>query len=136
LGIREVPGRPSWEYYLNPSRRNYQGARWFAESALNMAAPHAVIITDYPLATPLLYMQQIEHLRPDVAVVVLEAAEQVDFALDAAQRRPVYLAHTERGYDIEGLQRYFTIEPVGPIFFLRPRQPDAAGYRAITDGDA
>ena len=65
LGIREVPGRPSWEYYLNPSRRNYQGARWFAESALTVAAPHAVIITDYPLATPLLYLQQIEHLRPD-----------------------------------------------------------------------
>lgn len=125
LGIREVPGRPSWEYYLNPSRRNYQGARWFAEGALNVVAPDAVIITDYPLATPLLYLQTIEHLRPDVQVVVLEAAEQVAFALDVAQRRPIYLAHTERGYDIAGLERYFDIEPAGPIFALRLRQTGA-----------
>lgn len=125
FGIREVPGRPSWEYYLNPSRRNYQGARWFAEGALNMAEPNAVIITDYPLATPLLYMQQIEHLRSDVEVAVLEAAEQTDFALDAAPQRPIYLAHTERGYDIEGLRRYFDIEPAGPIFALRLRQTGA-----------
>ena len=68
---------------------------------------------------------------------MIEAAEQVDFALDAAHEgRPIYLAHTERGYDIEGLTQYFEIEPAGPIFVLRLRQPDAANSSTCANKDA
>ena len=121
LGIREIPGRPALEYFLNPSKRGYYGAREFAITALDGLPPNAVIIADYTAATPLLYMQRVEGLRPDVQIAELAGAGQTVFAIEAAQVRPVFLAMTGKYYDIEGLTAHFTIETANEVYRLTPR---------------
>ena len=71
LSIREIPGRPALRFFLNPNRRGYTGAREVCEAALADLAPGAVLIADYTVWEPLLYLQRVEGLRRDVQVALV-----------------------------------------------------------------
>jgi len=118
LGIREIPGRPALEFFLNPSKRHYTGAREFGEAMLNSLPQDAIIIVDYAVWEALLYLQNAEGLRTDVQAALVPAERQVDFALRHAAERPVYVALLEPYTDREGLSRHFAIVPDGPVYRL------------------
>lgn len=121
LGIREIPGRPALAYFLNPSKRGYTGAAWFATAALEDLPPNATIIADYTVAMPMMYLQQVEGLRPDVQIASLAGSDQIPFAIQSAENGPVFLALTGKYYDTETLSEYFTIEPAGAVHRLSLR---------------
>jgi hypothetical protein len=132
LGIREIPGRPALEYFLQPSKRQHVGARNFAESALNIVPRDAIIIADHTLLQPMLYLQAVEKVRPDVQAVEVFSQDQVSYALSQSGQRPVFLARTEPYYDIAGLSRFFGIVPLGVVFRLVPLSASESEGRALT----
>ena len=124
LGIREIPGRPALRYFLWPSKRGYKGARRFAERALQDLPAGAVLLADDTVAEPIIYLQKIEGLRPDVRVADLPLRSQVGYALAVhKQGHAIYLALTEPYYDIAGLSAHFCIVPQGTVYRLDARAP-------------
>jgi len=105
LGTRQdIPYRNDYEYFLRPWRTGYTGAERFAREALETAEPNAVICADSTTVAPLLYVQEIQGLRPDVKIVTGVARSPGAPHLEAQtfgqllERRPVYLVSRQPGY--------------------------------------
>ncbi|RMF92010.1 MAG: DUF2723 domain-containing protein [Candidatus Schekmanbacteria bacterium] len=122
LGIREIPGRPALKFFLLPSARDYWGAHNYAETVLNSLPPNATIMADYTVAQPMLYLQAIEKVRPDVNVAQIAMDEQKAFVSSYPKDRPLFLALTKPYYDINGISHYFTIVPCGLAYKLEPKE--------------
>ncbi|MBI2305484.1 MAG: DUF2723 domain-containing protein [Chloroflexi bacterium] len=123
LGVRDVPGRDSARFLFTPWKQGVYGARTFGEEVFRTLPPDAIIIADWTLASPLMYLQQVEGQRPDVEIAELYAQEQVPYALKHYQANPLFLANTEAYYDIAGLSQHFDILPQGPVYQLVPKPP-------------
>lgn len=125
-GARTIPGRNNNWYFLFPPKSYDEAPREFAERALDAAEPGALILADYTLWRPLRFLQQVEHRRPDLRVLIIDpylgdpSLERL--VLDDRQRA-VYLAAIDPPayYDVARLGGRFTFEPEGPLFKLRPR---------------
>jgi hypothetical protein len=122
LGIREIPGRDSLTFYFWPSKRGYTGARWFAETVMDALPDGAILIVDYPLSEPFRYLQSVERRRPDVTLAQLSPAGQLPFVREHYLSRPIFLADTQRYYDIDGLSKEFEIVPRGLVYELVKRE--------------
>ncbi len=122
LNVRDFPGRPALEYHLWPPKNGYYGARQFAERALDTVPSGGIIIADFALAAPMWYLQQVEGFHPDVWVTDPYPEQQLPLILQNYRTRPVFLAHTERYYDMAGISQYFDVLPVGPIYRLASRR--------------
>lgn len=66
LHIRTIPYRDNDEYFLNPNKRGYYGARQFGEEVFKIAAPNSIIVADFTPYTVLQYLQLVENKRRDV----------------------------------------------------------------------
>lgn len=121
--VREISGRDA-SFFLWPPKNGYQGARRFAEGAFVAMPERSVILADWTLAQPLLYLQGVEGRRRDVHVKQLGAGWgiQVPFLLSQAGERPVFLADLNRYYDLTAIRSRFIIEPAGPVYRLRLRE--------------
>lgn len=109
LGIREIPERPALTFFLSPSTRGYQGAHVFAQNVLTSLPQNATIIADYTVVQPMLYLQTIENVRPDVNIVDIKKRNQVEFVSNHPPEQPLFLALTKPYYDIEGISKHFSI---------------------------
>jgi drug/metabolite transporter superfamily protein YnfA len=70
LGTRQdIPYRNDYQYFLRPWRTGDTGPQRFAREALDKAEPGAIIYADSTTVPPLLYVQEVENLRPDVKIV-------------------------------------------------------------------
>ncbi len=70
LGTRgDVPYRNDYRYFLRPWKTGYDGPQRFAREALALADPNAVIYADTTTVAPLLYVQEVHKVRPDVKIV-------------------------------------------------------------------
>jgi hypothetical protein len=105
IGTRgDLPYRNDYEYFLRPWKTGDVGAERFAAEALTGAAADAVIYADTTTVGPLLYVQEVKGLRPDVKIVTGIVSsqgappynEQVLERLIAAG--PVYVTSKQRGY--------------------------------------
>ena len=65
---RKVPYRDDYVYFLRPWRAGYDGAERFATEALETTVPNAIILADTTTSPPLLYVQEVRNIRPDVTV--------------------------------------------------------------------
>ena len=98
---------------LDHSTRNY------AESALKAAPPDAVILSSWHQATPMWYLQQVEGLRPDVAVEYVFpqgtslAQNWVDRIRTNASNRPTLITNL---YPTEYASLPYRLTPIGPIW--------------------
>jgi len=122
LGSREFPGRDSLTFFLWPGKRGYTGARWFAETVMATLPGGAILIADYTLAEPLIYLQEVEGWRPDVTLAELYPAEQLPFVREHRPSRPIFLADTNVYYDIDGLSEEFELAPTGLVYELVERK--------------
>jgi len=66
---RQRPYRDEYKYWLQPWKAGYRGAERFAEEALDIVEPSAVIYAYTTDVHPLLYVQQVKGRRPDVKIV-------------------------------------------------------------------
>lgn len=121
---RDLPGRPAAMFFLWPPKRDYFGARQFAETTLDALPPQAILIADWTLFAPLRYVQDVEGRRPDVGLVVVQAdLLAVPEIQNSVGRRPLYLANADpRYYPLDELQQHFRLQPFGQLVALLPRE--------------
>ncbi|MCX7855312.1 MAG: DUF2723 domain-containing protein [Anaerolineae bacterium] len=120
-GFRPLPGRDNLTYVLSPWKHRETGAREFGERILSALPPESVLFADYSIWAVVRYLQIVEGARPDVELVQL-MGDQVSL-VQQYRGRPLFLADTYRYYDLEGIGRYFEIEPHGPIYRLVEKNP-------------
>ena len=104
LGVRELPGREPNRFFLWPPKQDEWGARDFGESALKGLPQAAVLIADHTPLEPLLYLQEVEGLRPDVRLIKIEPGDDLtpilakhtpDIPIFLADENPNYYAWRE-----------------------------------------
>lgn len=104
LGVRELPGREPNRFFLWPPKQDEWGARDFGESALKGLPQAAVLIADHTPLEPLLYLQEVEGLRPDVRLIKIEPGDDLtpilakhtpDIPIFLADENPNYYAWQE-----------------------------------------
>jgi hypothetical protein len=66
---RQRPYRDEYKYWLQPWKTGYRGAERFAEEALDMVEPNAVIYACATDVHSLLYIQQVKSKRLDVKII-------------------------------------------------------------------
>ena len=105
IGTRQdVPHRNDYEYFLQPWKTGYAGAERFAREALETAEPNAVIYADSTTVPPLLYVQEVKGLRPDVKIVMGTVSSQGATCVnqqtigELIEEHPVYVVSKQRGY--------------------------------------
>lgn len=129
VGARPAPMRDNDLYFLFPPKTGDRGPREYAEAALSAAPQDALLVTDYTLWRPLLFVQTTEGLRPDVGLVFVERLfrEGVDnWIARQPCDRPVVLA-TDRPasyYQLDRVRQRFGLEPIGPAFLVTGRCDD------------
>ncbi len=121
-GFRPLPGRDNLTYVLSPWKHWETGAREFGESILAALPPNSVLFADYSIWAVIRYLQVVEGARPDVELVQL-SGEQVPLILQYRDRPYLFLADVYRYYDLEGIGRYFEIQPYDPVYRLVERSP-------------
>ncbi|MBV9493935.1 MAG: DUF2723 domain-containing protein [Acidobacteria bacterium] len=113
-----VPARYAWGLLIVPAlglivaypQRNRSGfvvPKLYAENALRQMRPNALLLTgDWQLYAPLMYFQEVEHLRPDAIVVE-----------SGMLNRPWYVAQLERRHPD----------------FMRAVKPQLDAYRPVLE---
>ena len=105
IGTRQdIPYRNDYEYFLRPWKTGYTGAERFAMEAMEGAEDGAIIHADITTVFPLLYVQEIKGVRPDVRIVstiasTKEAPPLTEQMMDMAlAEHPVYVVSRAPGY--------------------------------------
>lgn len=134
LGTRQdIPYRNDYEYFLQPWRTGYTGAERFARAALETAESNAIVCADSTTVAPLLYVQEVKGVRPDVKVVAGIVSSQgaprvnertVEGLLD---ERPVYVVSKQRGYCPAFILGEYSLAEAGVLW--RVTKPAPAGAR-------
>ncbi len=139
---RVVPYRDDYEYLLQPWKTGYRGARRFAYEALSTVEPNGVLYADSTTAPPLLYIQEVEGMRPDVSLVahIAETYKLPQFASDTitdlVATRAVYVVSPVEGYCPDYLLRNdeFDFLDEGVIWRIVPQGQTASGLCADGSG--
>jgi hypothetical protein len=80
---------PLWSNHLSAPRTGETMARDFAHDMLNSVEPYGVLITGGDNDTfPLWYAQEVDHVRPDVTVIVTSLGN-INWYLQQAEERPI-----------------------------------------------
>jgi len=70
LGTRgDIPYRNDYQYFLQPWKTGYDGAERFANKVLEAVEDDAIIYADSTTVGPILYVQEVKGIRPDVKIV-------------------------------------------------------------------
>jgi hypothetical protein len=120
VGARAAPYRDNAVYFMWPPKNGDTGPRRYAAEALASLPPKAYLITDYTLWRPMLLLQRVEGVRPDVELVFVEPLlkKGVDEAIRAVPaERAVYLATDTPAayYQLERVRAAFTLEREGVV---------------------
>jgi hypothetical protein len=124
---RKIPYRNEYTYFLRPWRTGYRGAEKFANEALDIVEPNALIIADGTTAPPLLYVQQVNDRRTDVKIISSigsspGAPELTEGAIAAElTRRPVYVVSPSAGYCPEFLLKQYDFAAAGLLYRLKQK---------------
>ncbi len=116
-GFRPLPDRDNLTYVLSPWKHHETGAPEFGERILSALPPDSVLFADYSIWAVIRYLQIVEDARPDVELVQLRG-DQASLILQYQDRPHLFLADVYRYYDLEGIGRYFEIQPAGPVYRL------------------
>jgi len=136
---RVLPYRDPYTYFVQPWKRGYEGARRFAEEALDSLPPKAVLMADSTSSAPLQCVWQVEGRRPDVVVVGL-GADITDPFLGGlwgtkedpwpqlnAEGRLAFVVSDVRAYIPRWVSQYARLKPFGIIYEAEPRGSEGPG---------
>ena len=115
VGARHAPFRDNNWYFLWPAKNGDWGPRRFAAAALGETAQNGVLVADYTLWRPLLFLQLVEGRRPDVRIQFVEPLFRHGVDRYIAQvpcDRAVYLATDDPPdyYELPAITRQFALE--------------------------
>jgi hypothetical protein len=123
LGTRQdIPYRNDYEYFLRPWRTGYTGAERFAREALAGVEQDAVIHADTTTVAPLLYVQEVEGVRPDVQIVTgivssRRAPMVTEYTMGLLlERYPVYVVSRQSGYCPAFILRQYKLTEAGLLW--------------------
>jgi len=100
---------------------------------LDAAEPNAVICADSTTVAPLLYVQEVKGVRPDVKIVAGAASSQGAPRVNEQtvegllHERPVYVVSKRRGYCPTFILAKYSLAEAGVLW--RVAQPAPAGVR-------
>ncbi|MEW5804428.1 MAG: DUF2723 domain-containing protein [bacterium] len=132
IGVkREIPYRNSYQYFLNPSKRNYYGARKYALHVFEQAEEGSVIFPDYTIINTLLYFQNVEAIGKELFIAGLPSV-QGDFPacievtsvniLYIMKGHKLYLTSDHPDYSPEWILKKFRIKRQGILYQVLPSQ--------------
>ncbi|MBN1362675.1 MAG: DUF2723 domain-containing protein [Sedimentisphaerales bacterium] len=123
IGTRaDVAYRNDYAYFLRPWKTGEDGPERFAQAALTVAEPDAVIYADTTTAAPLLYVQEVDKVRPDVQIVTgtirSEGAPPYDEDTfeSLVRRRHVYVTSDKPGYGPPFVLGKHRLMKTGPLW--------------------
>jgi hypothetical protein len=130
IGTRQdIPYRNDYEYFLRPWRTGYAGAERFAGEALEGVEDNAVLWADITTVAPLLYIQEVQGLRPDVRIVSgiastpgAPAVNQETIAGLLAEH-PVYVVSRTPGYCPAFIVEKYSLVKAGILWRVVPPAP-------------
>ena len=125
---RKLPHRNETRYWLTPWKHNERSAETFAQSVLtgeSKLAENAFIIADSTTYYPLVVVQQLGDLRPDVTILNMNdtwdelppPADGLAAFFAAAGGRPIYVVSNVKGYCPDALGDLAI--PAGDVYLLR-----------------
>lgn len=100
----DVPYRDDSKYFLVPWKTGYRGAERFATEALEAVEDDAIICADSTTAAPLLYVQEVKSIRPDVKIIwgIISSKGAPEFnektIRQLLEERAVYVTSKKAGY--------------------------------------
>lgn len=109
---RALPFRDELSYWVRPWKFDDHSAERFARAALEGVEHGSVILADWTALFPLLLVQSIQGLRPDV---VVRATYEADPSL-VLDQRPLYVVTPRRPYCPEWLLSAGRFLPAGPLY--------------------
>lgn len=123
FSFRELPGRNITTYLLAPWKHDETGPRTYGEAVLRSLPPDATLLADYSIYWIVRYLVEIEHERPDIRLVELPPppglGRHLPLALaEAARGRRLFIADTNRYYNVVALESVFQIVTHDPVFEL------------------
>jgi len=105
IGTRgDLAYRNDYEFFLEPWKTGDTGADRFAAEALSGAEPNAIILADTTTVGPLLFVQEVKGLRPDVKIItgIVSSQGAPPYDLKALEQlvgtQPVYVTSSRPGY--------------------------------------
>jgi hypothetical protein len=123
LGTRQdIPYRNDYEYFLRPWRTGYTGAERFAREALAGVGHNAVLHADTTTVAPLLYVQEVAGVRPDVQIVTgivssRSAPMVTEYTMGLLlERYPVYVVSRQPAYCPAFILRDYTLTEAGILW--------------------
>jgi hypothetical protein len=123
LGTRQdIPYRNDYEYFLRPWRTGYDGAERFAREALAGVGQNAVLRADTTTVAPLLYVQEVEGVRPDVQIVTgivssRSAPMVTEYTMELLlERYPIYVVSRQPAYCPAFILRDYTLTEAGLLW--------------------
>jgi len=125
LHIRSLPYRNNDEYFLNPNKRGYFGARRYAEEVYRIVEPDSMIIADFTPYAVLQYLQLVEKKRQDVELVYTWPGARNPIGKGIVEqnirKRPIYLVDIDDYPDLYKtpvLSKKYSFVKTGPIYRL------------------
>jgi hypothetical protein len=121
---RNLPYRENTLFFLVPDKHQEFGAQRFGREVFQILEPNSIIIADFTPLAVLQYFQEVQGLRKDVWLKLVDFKPlELDFVDRYIYNRPVYLADDlEPDYNIAGLKTKYDLVPVGPIIKVEPRE--------------
>jgi hypothetical protein len=115
---RHVPGPNSRYYFLWPPKTGYTDTRQYAEETMASLPADAVLYADHVLIAPLIFLQRVEGIRPDVTLEVC-CGEGLVADVEGGSERPLAIADVTPGiYPIQWLQKSHDIVPQGSVYLV------------------
>ena len=120
LGVRDLPGRDTATFLFTPWKREETGARDFGQQVLTNLPSGSVLFSDWTPHAVLKYLQVVEGQRPDLTLVEMPyRGYQMPVILEYAKSHDnLFIADTDKYYDVEEIKQYFDVMPWGPIYQL------------------
>jgi hypothetical protein len=133
IGTRaDLVYRDDYTYFLQPWKAGYRGAERYASEVLETVAAKAVVYADTTTIAPLLYVQEIQGLRPDVKIVTgIVRSEGAPPCTEEGFRRcleshPVYVTSDRPGYGPPFVVGKYDLLKTGPLWRVVKPAPAAS----------
>ncbi len=121
-GIRQIPYRNEYKYFLQPWRIGYHGPQRFTDAVFSVVEPNSIVLADATTVFPLLYGQEVKGNRPDVKIISNHVSSDNSPAVEDGTiehlltKRNIYVVSLMAGYCPSFVLERYSFVPAGVIW--------------------